>query len=138
MQVALEFVPFSNIYGLEQALDLAELAPNAGLVLDSWHVFRGGIALSDIAKLPANRVLCVQINDAKGQAEAPLAQDTLNRLPCGAGDFDLIGFLRVISETCSKAGVSVEIISPVFAALDAEIAAQASIRGIREILAASA
>lgn len=136
LKVALEFVPFSNIAAIDQAMDLVELAPNAGLVVDSWHTFRGGISLAEIANLPAQRVLCVQINDAKPVPEGPLAQETLNRLPCGAGGFDLIGFLRAIKATGTPAGISVEIISPAFAAMDVETAAECSIEGARALFAA--
>ena len=37
---------------------------NADLVIDCWHIFRGGVPLSELARIPPGRVLCVQVSDA--------------------------------------------------------------------------
>lgn len=129
LSVALEIVPWSNVPDLACALALIEGIPNAGLGIDSWHVFRGGIALADLTQVPADRILCIQINDATAEIRGSLTQDTLHRLPCGEGSFDLDGFLAALDH--ATVPVSVEIISAEFAALDVAEAARRSAKGAR-------
>lgn len=129
LSVALEIVPWSDVPDLPRALALIAGIPNAGLAFDCWHVFRGGIALADLARVPADRILCLQINDAAADIHGPLAQDTLRRLPCGEGSLDLDGFLDALDH--ATVPVSVEIISAEFAALDVCQAALRSARGAR-------
>lgn len=129
LTVALEIVPWSNVADVGSALRLVDGIPNAGLVIDSWHVFRGGIPLSDIAGLPGERILSIQVNDAAREIRGTLAEDTMRRLPCGEGAFDLDGFLRALQAAGAAVPLSVEIISPDFAALEAGEAARRSAAG---------
>ena len=50
--IALEIMPFSNIRTLSAALELVSTdpQPNGGLYLDIWHMARGGIDYSEVAK----------------------------------------------------------------------------------------
>ena len=66
--------------------------------------------------------------------KAPLPEDTRNRLACGEGTLDLKGFLAALADVARDVPVSVEIISPRFAAMSAGEAAQASIRGAAALL----
>lgn len=134
LEVALEIVPWSDVPGIEQAMALIEGIPNAGLVIDSWHVFRGGIPLPAVAAIPGDRILCVQVNDADAEIRGPLAMDTQNRRPCGEGVFDLACFLASLASTGTTAPVSVEIISREQAALPADEAARRSIAGARRLV----
>lgn len=134
LAIALEIVPWSDVADVDAALGMIAGIPNAGLAVDSWHVFRGGIPLSDVERIPGDRILCVQINDADAGIHGPLAQDTLNRKPCGEGVFNLKAFLASVARTGTKAALSVEIISPQLAAMDVDAAARASIAGVGELL----
>jgi sugar phosphate isomerase/epimerase len=130
--VALEFVPFSDVPDIRAALDFLA-PPNAGLVVDCWHLFRGETPLSDLALVPPGRIPCVQVSDAAAAPAGPLAEDTRNRLPCGEGAFDLAGFAAAIDRHAPGVPVSVEIISPRFAAMGAGEAAAESLRGARAV-----
>ncbi|MEW6645271.1 MAG: sugar phosphate isomerase/epimerase family protein [Pseudomonadota bacterium] len=134
LSIALEIVPWSDIRDVAAALALVDGVSNAGLVIDSWHVFRGGISLGDIEQIPAEKILCVQINDAAEALSGDLVQDTLRRRPCGEGSFDLRSFLASIDRTGSTAPLSVEIISPEFAALALSTAAARSFDSARALL----
>lgn len=134
LSVALEIVPWSDVRNVDAALTLVDGISNAGLVIDSWHVFRGGISLGDIERIPGDKILCVQINDAARIPVGDLAYDTLHRKPCGEGSFDLKGFLDSIDRTGTTAPLSVEIISPEFAALDLSTAAARSHDSARALL----
>lgn len=134
IQVALEIVPWSSVADIESAL--AYLQPNnAGLVIDCWHIFRGGIPLSDICRVPAEKIYCVQVNDAEDAPRAPLPIDTVNRLQCGEGAFDLDGFARTLDRHGVVAPYSVEIISPAQSSLELERAASLSLIAARSVFA---
>jgi sugar phosphate isomerase/epimerase len=133
LSIALEIVPWSNVPDVVTALDFMEPA-NAGLVIDCWHIFRGGFALSELKRIPAERVLCVQVNDADAQPSGPLAEDTLRRRLCGDGVFDLVGFAAALDGAGADVPFSVEIISPEIAALPAPEAARMSIAAARRVL----
>jgi sugar phosphate isomerase/epimerase len=136
LPVALEIVPWSAAHDLPSALAYIDGIANAGLVIDTWHVFRGGIALGSLAGLPGELILGIQINDAPAKPRAALPQDTLDRRLCGAGAFDLTGFLRAMARTGATCPVSVEVISPDLAALDVGTAARLSAEAARRVLAA--
>ncbi|WP_116597416.1 sugar phosphate isomerase/epimerase family protein [Primorskyibacter marinus] len=135
LNVALEIVPFSNVATLETALFITDGIANAGLVVDCWHMFRAGIALCDLARLPGERILSIQVSDAHPEIRGTLAQDTLRRLPCDEGVFDLDGFVAALDAAGASVPLSVEIISPNFAALDLDDACTMSIRGAQALLA---
>lgn len=128
--LGLEIVPWSRVPDLQTAGALLDLVPEAGLVIDSWHVFRGGIDLAALARLPADRIFAIQINDALAAPRLALAQDTLHRLSCGAGELPLADFVRALRQSGCRVPLSVEIISPELAALELDAAAIASMRGV--------
>ena len=95
ISVALEFVPWSNIPDIAAALEFLGPA-NAGLMVDCWHLFRGGMSVADVATVPPGGILGIQVNDAARVPAAPLPVDTQNRRPCGEGAFDLEGFAKAL------------------------------------------
>jgi sugar phosphate isomerase/epimerase len=92
--VIIEIMPFTDVRTLQDGLAIVADVRNGGLLLDIWHVERGGIALADVAAMPAGRLLGVELDDA-GPPEGDPFDDTRfrRRLP-GAGEFDVAGFLR--------------------------------------------
>jgi sugar phosphate isomerase/epimerase len=92
--VIMEIMPFTDVRSIEDGLAIVGDAPNGGLLLDLWHVERGGIALADVARVPAGRLLGVELDDA-GPPDGDLFDDTrFRRVLPGAGEFDVGGFLR--------------------------------------------
>ncbi len=136
LAVALEYVPWSDIPDLAAALEFME-PDNAGLVVDSWHTFRGGVKLAEIAALPPAKLLCVQVNDATAEPAAPLPQDTARRLPCGDGAFDLAGFAAALDVAGVDVPWAVEIISPEFVGMPVEEAARRSFEAASRTFAAA-
>ncbi|MBO6718467.1 MAG: sugar phosphate isomerase/epimerase [Rhizobiaceae bacterium] len=132
ISVALEFVPWSNIPDIATAVEYLE-ADNAGLMVDCWHLFRGGMSVSEISRIPRDRILAVQVNDADAIPAGPLAEDTLRRRACGDGAFDLPGFARALDATGTAVHFSVEIISPEFVAMTAADAARFSLEKARAV-----
>ena len=76
------------------------------------HIFRAGVPLGDLKRIPADRVLCVQVNDAEAEPSGTLADDTMNRKLCGLGAFDLNAFVGTLDVMGVQVPLSVEIISP--------------------------
>jgi len=112
--VVLEIMPFSNIPTIDAGLALVQGAnhPHGKLLLDIWHMVRGGIDFNDIARIPAQFIGAVEINDAEKYAVEPLWQDTIHRrrLP-GDGVFDVPAFIRAVQAVGFDGPWSVEVLS---------------------------
>ncbi|MCW2848199.1 MAG: sugar phosphate isomerase/epimerase [Marmoricola sp.] len=113
-RVALEPLPFSNIADFLLAADLVAAAdhPAAGLVVDTWHLERGPSTLADLAEVPGEKVFVVELNDAPALQSDDLFHDTIHhRVLCGAGTFDVSGFVTTLQEIGFTGPWGVEIIS---------------------------
>lgn len=98
VKIGFENTPFSyRIRTTEEAIALVtEVAnPNAGVVLDIWHAYRGGTDYHVIAEtLPLAYVVGVELDDGDAEPVGTLLEDTFERrLPCGEGDFDVPAFI---------------------------------------------
>lgn len=113
--VHIEFLPFGGIPDLASGLAIVEAAgrPNGKLTVDSWHLFRSGSTLADLAGISGECIGTVQINDAPARASGDLLHETMNgRLLPGQGEFDLPGFIRTLDAIGSRAPIGVEVFSP--------------------------
>ena len=122
LDLILEFIPGSCISTVMEAAEVLDIADcsNAGIMIDSWHFFRGGSAFSDIAQIPRERLAAWQVNDASLSPAAPnLFDDMMLRAMPGEGEFDLAGLMRAIAATGTKAAGGVEVIAPASADADA-------------------
>lgn len=113
--VALEFLPWSNIPTLADAVELVTAAdhPNGGLLVDLWHVMRGPAGqLDELADVPVGLVKGVEINDADREQVGDAFTDTVRRrrLP-GEGDWPVARFIRVLQDIGYAGPWGVEILS---------------------------
>lgn len=115
IRLALEPLPWSNVSDMAAAASLLTKVedPSLGLCVDIWHVVRGATDFADLASLlPLDRIFVVELNDAKAEPVGSMFEDTINnRLQCGAGDFDVPGFIAAISALGYTGPWGVEIIS---------------------------
>jgi sugar phosphate isomerase/epimerase len=135
--VTLEFLPWTGVPTLAEAIAVVQAAgrPNGGVLVDSWHLFRSGATLDDLAAVPADRVRYVQIDDAPVIPEAdPAAETTHRRLVPGDGNLDLVGFVRTLRAIGYAGPLGVEVYSDDLAALDPAEAARRCGDGTREVL----
>jgi sugar phosphate isomerase/epimerase len=112
--VTLEYLPWSGIPDAATALTIVERSgrPNAVLMFDTWHTFRGPTTEAQIRALPGARIGSVQLNDAPAEATGDLVAETLSaRLLPGAGAIPLVRWLRILDEVGSKAPLGVEVFS---------------------------
>lgn len=122
--VSIEVMPFSIIRTLEDGLAIVQEAnqSNGGLLLDIWHLVRGGIDFSEIAKVPAQFIKGVEMDDAAAGVEGSLLEDTIYRRKlCGEGRFDCPGFIEAVQNAgFNGEWYGVEIISTAFSKLPLE------------------
>jgi len=112
--VVIEILPWSSIADIDTALQIVSGAdrPNGALLLDIWHMARGGIAYERLASIPGRYVGHVELSDAAPIPIGPLIEDTVHhRKLCGEGSLDVPRFLRCIKATGYDGPFGVEIIS---------------------------
>ncbi len=113
--VTLEFIPAGCIATVAQAREVLERADraNAGMIVDSWHFFRGGSSLNDLAATPPELIDSWQMNDTTlaPRADHIFADMTLRVMP-GEGEFDLKGLMQALAATGTTAPGGIETFGP--------------------------
>ena len=139
LRLALEFLPWTNVPDAGVALELVERAdrPNGGLCIDTWHHYRGAADEALLRRVPAERIVSLQIDDAPREPEAAtLLEDTMeNRRVPGEGEFQLTEFVRWLRGTGVTAPWSVEVISNALGELPPREAVRRMGDGTRAVLA---
>ncbi len=113
-RLGIEFFPWSNIKTLHDGLDLvAEAGHEAGgVVIDTWHIARAHTPVGDLASVPLQRIVGVELNDADEQVIGSLFADTVHRRRyCGQGSFDLSGIIAALRSAGWNGPWGVEILS---------------------------
>jgi len=139
--IVLEPIGCSAIPDLPTALAVIgdTIGRGGGLMLDLWHVTRGGIALADIAALPAAAIGGVEIDDGAELPQGDYLSETMNRrLLCGEGGFDIAGFFRAVRSAGYEGPFGVEIISEAERALPLAAASGRSYRSAHHALTTAA
>ncbi|HEY5880178.1 MAG TPA: sugar phosphate isomerase/epimerase [Nakamurella sp.] len=115
LTVALEFMPYSGVPDLATAWQVLRDAdrPNAALIVDVWHWARAGMTAADLAAVPADRIVAVQLCDVLATPMDPLRAESLgHRLPPGHGHGDAAGLVRALHDHgIAPKVVAVEVIS---------------------------
>ena len=140
--VGLEWVPsMTNIEDTRTAMRIVTEADrsNGGLCVDSWHFTRSTNDLDDLRALPGDKVVATQWNDGTVAAHNPdYYQDCLtNRVPPGAGEFQLVEMVRILDGIGATAPIGIEVCSSELWAAPVEHAARVSADAMRRVLAAA-
>jgi sugar phosphate isomerase/epimerase len=101
IKIALEFMPYSSVTTLDDAISVINAVPtgNAGLLVDALHLDRSGGKPADLNRLEPRQVVFAQLCDA-ARLNGPMSRDDLlkearfSRLPLGAGELPLVAFMR--------------------------------------------
>jgi sugar phosphate isomerase/epimerase len=138
--VHLEFLPWSAIGDIRTASEVARRADraNAGVMVDSWHFFRGDPDFDALRRLPGSLISGIQLNDGPLAAEADLTDASMRarQLP-GEGQMALTELLAVLDQIDAVAPRGVEVFSDELRRLDPiEIGRQAG-DSVRATLAAA-
>lgn len=135
--INLEIYPDSNIRDLVSARTVVEGAgeSNGGLLIDLWHMGRGGVTYEDLPLLPPGMIRAVELDDAAAVQIGSIFEDTVHRrlLP-GEGDMDVQRFLRCIHDAGFDGVYGVEIVSDRQRSLPLEDAARLSFEATRREL----
>lgn len=113
-RVGLEFLPWSNIKTVHDGLDIVRAAghPAGGLVIDVWHTERAHTPPADLAEVPLEYIVGVELNDADAETVGTLFEDTVHRRRlCGEGTFDLAGIIVALRTAGWHGPWGVEILS---------------------------
>jgi sugar phosphate isomerase/epimerase len=138
--VHVEFMPWSTLGDLATAWEVVRRAEraNGGILLDTWHHYRGPGDDALLATLPPSAVLAVQVDDALAVPEADPVEETLHRrLVPGEGALDLVGFVRTLLAAGVDCPVGCEVFSDALHALPPSVAARRAGDGLRAVLAAA-
>ena len=117
VNIVMEVMPFSNVSTLETALAIVQGADqaNGGLLLDTWHIARGGIAYADIETIPAQFIKSIEIDDAAQDVVGTLWEDTIyHRHLCGEGSLQPAKFIQAVLAAGYTGPFGVEILSETY------------------------
>ncbi len=126
-RVGLEPVVSSNIQTLDEAMQVIEGAgrANGGLVLDIWHIVRGGTSYEEVSALPGERIFSVELNDGSLSPVGPMLEDTIRRRRfCGEGAFDVPAFITAVQATGYRGYYGVEVLSDEHRAMPLDIVSE--------------
>lgn len=117
--VTLEPIAWAGLRDVAGAWALLQAAgvDNARIAVDSWHFFRGGSRLEDLAKIPGDRIDNVQLNDAALVARADPWTETADRYLPGEGELPLTALLDTLRGIGVRGPWGIEACSPALSAL---------------------
>ncbi|NWB97006.1 sugar phosphate isomerase/epimerase [Pseudomonas gingeri] len=126
VNVVIEFLPFSSVCTIDRAIAVTEnVRPNGGLLVDTWHVARGGMSFDEIAKIPLELIKSIELDDANQAIVETLFNDsTHHRKLCGEGALDVPAFIQQVVNVGYRGPWGVELISAELRKLPLEVAAK--------------
>lgn len=126
VNVVIEFLPFSSVNTIDRAIAVArDVRPNGGLLVDTWHVARGGMSFDEIAKLPLELIKSIELDDANHSIVETLFNDSTHyRKCCGEGELDVPAFIQQVVNVGYRGPWGVELISAELRKLPLEVVAK--------------
>ena len=119
--IGFEFMPSSMINNLKDSLAMVQAAgaQNGGLVLDMAHVAKLGITYEEIAGIPLQYLVNLELNDGTLPG-SPMHDPSRARRFCGEGEFDIKGFIKCADGMGYAGPWAVEVFSQELAGLSLE------------------
>jgi sugar phosphate isomerase/epimerase len=112
--MAVEFSPLGAVTSLRAALEMVEVAGagRAGVLIDTWHFFRGDDTWEHLERVPLDRIAYVQFDDAPPPESDDALDETMHRrvMP-GDGTFELGRFASTLLDRGWSGLVSVEVLN---------------------------
>ena len=113
-RMAVEFSPLGAVTSITSGLAVVEAAGagRAGVMIDSWHFFRGDSSWEQLDRVPLDRIAYVQFCDAPPPVSDNGMHETMHRraMP-GDGTFELDRFASTLLDRGWAGLVSVEVLS---------------------------
>jgi len=128
VRIALEW-----FHELQPAIEIIKAVDdeNVGLVIDTFHWYRGDGRLDSLIEVPSDKLFFVHINDCEGLPREKLTDK--NRLFCGRGVIPLTDILRIFKEKGYGGYLSVEIFREEYWRMDIEELAKEAYRTLIEV-----
>jgi sugar phosphate isomerase/epimerase len=142
-RLLVEPMPFSNLRTIEDGARFVQGAghPNGGLVVDYWHVVRGGSTLASLRQnLDPAHVFGIELCDGDGPkpvGESMMVDANTNRALPGEGSWDVRGFVGAMRELGYTGPWGVEMPSPWYLDLPLDEALARCAAATRSVLAAA-
>ena len=113
VRVALEFLPYGGLRNLAEGIDVCSSVgwERCGLLVDSWHFFRGGEDWPLLRSLAAEQIALVHLNDAPAPIGDLVYESRFRRLPPGQGTFALADFVETLDDLGYDGVISLEVLS---------------------------
>ena len=108
---AMEYLGFADeVNSIADALRIMEESghPDATIVLDPFHDFRGGAGCDDVARLREDQIAVCHFDDAPGQPPAHKQHDP-DRVYPGDGVIDLVKFVGLLRQIGYDRWISLEL-----------------------------
>ncbi len=138
LTMALEYLPYTGVPDLGTAWEVVRRAgeSNGALIVDAWHWTRSGTTPGDLAPVPAERIVSVQLCDVIAHPMSPLREESLHhRLPPGRGYGDVVGMLQALqAKGVRPRVVAVEVMSDHLLAQGLDVTATTVLAAAREVL----
>jgi sugar phosphate isomerase/epimerase len=122
-RIVFELMPFAMVDTLAGTLEMVAGAGarNGGIILDLWHTAKLRIPDEELACIPSQYLLGVELNDGVFEAPWSLDEDTINhRRLCGEGEFDIPGFIGAVSKAGYNGPFGIEVLSEQLRAMPLE------------------
>lgn len=132
----MEFLGFAEgIYRIEHAWYIVERCgrPDGTIVMDTFHIFRGGSSFERIREVPADRIAVFHFNDAPAQPERAKQTDADRVFP-GDGILPLKEVAGMLREIGYEGVISLELFNPKYWEMPPEEVAGIGMRKMREVL----
>ena len=114
VRLALEFTAYGELRSLSHAAELCDAVgwDRCGLLVDTWHFFRGGAPWPLLRELRGDRIALVHVNDgARPSGLDPVFEGRFRRLPPGTGTFAIDDFAGALDAIGYDGPISVEVLS---------------------------
>ena len=112
-KVLYEFMPFDvNVNSIDSALAVIEGIDRTGVVIDTWHMSKLGIAPDDLRRIPVHYLGWIELSDGKYEWSEDRLDEVINRrnLP-GDGEFDIRGYVDACRDHGYPGPWGVEVLS---------------------------
>lgn len=129
-----EFLGFVEQYNtIESALEVLELAGGGEMVLDPFHIFRGGGSVESVAKLRPEQIAVSHFNDIVTSVPREQQGDGDRVMP-GDGTFDLRRYCDLLRGTGYRGYLSLELFREDLWARDPREVARIGLEKMREVV----
>jgi len=134
VRLAFEFAAYGHTRTLADAVRICDAVgwERCGLLVDTWHVFRGGEPMALLRSLAGDQIALVHVNDGAPPSRIdPVFDGRFRRLAPGTGTFALDEFGAALDGIGYRGPVSIEVLSTALRKLPPAEGARQLMRSLR-------